>query len=136
MAEAGHHALAIDLLGSGYSSKPAPCGAAARRVDGERERQLEEVEAELSDASGRLKRVVLSADSQRHPLGSCYNFFTWAEQIVDFVQEVVRVPGGGQVAAEGGAAAGEAASESVGAATHKTFLVLSLIHISEPTRPY
>ena len=127
MAEAGHHALAIDLLGSGYSSKPAPCGAAARRVDGERERQLEEVEAELSDASGRLKRVVLSADSQRHPLGSCYNFFTWAEQIVDFVQEVVRVPGGGQVAAEGGAAAGEAASESVGAATHKTFLVCNSI---------
>jgi len=26
----------------------------------------------------------------RHPLDSCYNFYTWADQIVDFTQQIVR----------------------------------------------
>ena len=41
---------------------------------------------ELGTASGgrRVANVV-----EAHPLGSVYNFYTWAEQIDDFVQEVV-----------------------------------------------
>ena len=106
LAEAGYRAYAIDLLGSGYSSKPSATSDAAKELNGENGRFFEDdssngeiarakniamsssvlKDVELGTASGgtRLSNVDL-----RHPLGSPYNFYTWGEQIVDFTREVV-----------------------------------------------
>lgn len=85
-------AHALDLLGSGYSSRPPRDSDEARALDGqsgrfERSSSVAENVA-LGTADGARARVV---DVElRHPLDSCYNFYTWAEQICDFVEEVVR----------------------------------------------
>lgn len=42
----------------------------------------------LGTASGKMRRRG-AAVALAHPLGSCYNFYTWAEQIADFTAEVV-----------------------------------------------
>lgn len=86
LADAGFRVFAIDLLGCGYSSKPAPCGEEARAVNGENGRDLSEPEVELgtSDGGRRLAKVAL-----RHPLGSVYNFYTWSEQLCDFAEQVI-----------------------------------------------
>jgi len=86
LAEAGFRVFAIDLLGYGYSSKPAPCSEEARAISGERGRDLGAPEVELGTGDGgrRVANV-----PQAHPLGSVYNFFTWSEQLVDFAKEVM-----------------------------------------------
>ena len=86
MAEAGMRCYAIDLLGYGYSDKPAPCSDAARAISGENGRNLGAPEAELGTAWG--GRRTANVD-EAHPLGSVYNFYTWSEQLQDFVDEVV-----------------------------------------------
>ena len=89
LAAAGCRVYAIDLLGSGYSSKPYPTSPDARAISGENGRSLGAPEQPIGSASG----DVLSPRPvpQAHPVeGSAYNFFTWAEQIAEFTEEARR----------------------------------------------
>ena len=77
LAAAGFRVFAIDLLGNGYSSKPPPCGAEARALSGENGRAecaAPLADVELGDARGNAR--VAREVELRHPLGSCYNFYT------------------------------------------------------------
>ena len=93
LSEAGVTAYAIDLLGCGWSSKPHPTSDEAKALSGEKGRdELDPVATfqgvELGTASGKLRTV--SFVDKRHPVdGSCYNFYTWAEQLCDFTDEVI-----------------------------------------------
>ncbi|KAL7551833.1 hypothetical protein ACHAWF_015033 [Thalassiosira exigua] len=121
----GVRVYALDLLGSGWSSKPArdcPVASAANGENGRfvgcdsicyRERpsqpqqQQSQQQSQQRRRSGLKKarsspslpsvplgtsagghRVAPSLDL-RHPLGSPYNFYTWAEQVADFARDVV-----------------------------------------------
>jgi pimeloyl-ACP methyl ester carboxylesterase len=89
--DAGVTAYAVDLLGSGWSSKPHPTSRDA--PNGEAGRA--ELEASdffegvaLGSTSGKLREVAFV--DKRHPVrGSCYNFYTWAEQLSNFAEEVI-----------------------------------------------
>jgi pimeloyl-ACP methyl ester carboxylesterase len=108
----GYRTYAIDLLGSGYSSKPNPRSAEARILNGENGRFGEVLDCKKEQMLGNqhilsektqyqptLENVKLGTESGgrrvvkrldlRHPLLSCYNFYTWAEQISDFTRDVV-----------------------------------------------
>jgi pimeloyl-ACP methyl ester carboxylesterase len=94
LADAGYTAYAIDLLGSGYSSKPNPkddqsrklvCGESNGRFTTDNEKTKYDVT--LGTASGQLRNGV-DVDLV-HPCESPYNFFTWAEQVVDFAKDVI-----------------------------------------------
>jgi len=90
LAEAGCRAYAIDLLGNGYSSKPPPCAQESRALSGENGRSEVAsglLDVELGTASGGVRR---SDVALAHPLGSVYNFYTWAEQLTEFTQEVIQ----------------------------------------------
>jgi len=94
LGEAGVTAYAIDLLGSGWSSKPYPTSEEAQKLSGEKSREAELAEPdtfagiELGTADGRIRPVAYV--DKRHPVqGSCYNFYTWAEQLCDFTEEVI-----------------------------------------------
>lgn len=90
LASAGCRVFALDLLGSGYSSKPSPRDPAAISVSGERGREDVATVDDLGTAAGVSRRGGPFAVAQKHPCaGSPYNFFTWGEQLVDFVEEVV-----------------------------------------------
>jgi len=102
----GYRVYALDLLGSGYSSKPARDSKEAKELNGENFRFLDDdtfgnevskemkkktmtsiaKEIELGTASGNTRTADVDL---RHPLQSCYNFYTWAEQISDFTKAVV-----------------------------------------------
>mmetsp|Transcript_40610 Transcript_40610/g.83257 ORF Transcript_40610/g.83257 Transcript_40610/m.83257 type:complete len:409 (-) Transcript_40610:44-1270(-) len=93
LAKAGFRVFAIDLLGSGYSSKPAPCSEEGRAINGENGRSLDAPLVDLVDASGNGRGPI--PVPQKHPLGSVYNFFTWSEQVRDFTREIIGAPAGG-----------------------------------------
>ena len=86
--EHGLRVYAIDLLGNGYSSKPPPTGPEAQAVNGENGRDLTPPRARLGTAGGGTRDDVEVQLS--HPLGSVYNFYTWANQVSDFAAEVVK----------------------------------------------
>lgn len=107
LGNAGYRTYAIDLLGSGYSSKPSSDSPEAMALNGETgrfsmtpsmdhvmnqssERKLQAPIREnvvLGTASGG-RRIAKQLDL-RHPLNSCYNFYTWAEQVADFTKDVI-----------------------------------------------
>ncbi|KAL7486394.1 hypothetical protein ACHAW6_011998 [Cyclotella cf. meneghiniana] len=118
LGQAGYRTHALDLLGSGYSSKPLPSSLEAKLLNGERGRFYESADDNhddldrnqllqsnstrtngISKQSPIRENVVLGTASGgrrvakqldlRHPLNSCYNFFTWAEQINDFTHDVI-----------------------------------------------
>jgi len=86
LAKAGLRVYSLDLLGYGYCSKPDPYGEVAASLNGENGRDLGEPEVELGTSWGgrRTVRVAMT-----HPLGSAYNFYTWSEQLCDFIEQVV-----------------------------------------------
>jgi len=102
LGENGYRAYAIDLLGCGYSSKPPRDSPDAKLVCGESRRfdapsmdlisedafeSFAVKDVKLGTANGGFRTNV---DVElRHPLKSCYNFFTWADQIIDFTKDVV-----------------------------------------------
>lgn len=90
LEKAGYRAYAIDLLGNGYSSKPDPYSEESRSISGEKSRpdiQKDLADIELGTASGgsRVANIALA-----HPLGSVYNFFTWADQLSAFTELVIK----------------------------------------------
>eukprot|EP00638_Chattonella_subsalsa_P006665 CAMPEP_0117753846 /NCGR_PEP_ID=MMETSP0947-20121206/12485_1 /TAXON_ID=44440 /ORGANISM="Chattonella subsalsa, Strain CCMP2191" /LENGTH=401 /DNA_ID=CAMNT_0005572839 /DNA_START=75 /DNA_END=1280 /DNA_ORIENTATION=+ len=92
LAEDGYTAYALDLLGSGYSSKPPPnCAETREVVCGElpRFRDNDGIRRDviLGTANGG-QRFVAEIDL-KHPCESPYNFYTWADQINEFTSEVV-----------------------------------------------
>lgn len=99
LAAAGVTAYAVDLLGSGWSSRPFPTSPEAAALSGEVGRPevdpLSDGPATLGTAGGGTRAV--GAVPKAHPVaGSCYNFYTWAEQLCDFSREVVALtPGAG-----------------------------------------
>jgi len=81
---------ALDLLGSGYSSKPDRNTDVAKALDVQRQRFQEEDSVRKGVTLGTASGNDRVADVElRHPLDSCYNFYTWAEQICDFTKDVV-----------------------------------------------
>ena len=109
---------AIDLLGSGWSSKPSRDDPNAQLVSGENGRfvNCNSICYREANTTGRQQQGVrqrpqkirslstlqniplgtaaggnrlASSLDLRHPLGSPYNFYTWAEQITDFIHDVV-----------------------------------------------
>ena len=89
LADAGYTAYAIDLLGSGYSSKPNPndeisrklvCGEYNSRFASESETKKKGVTLGTSNGSTRNRVEV----DLLHPCKNPYNFHAWAEQVVDF----------------------------------------------------
>lgn len=87
LADQGFAVYALDMLGSGYSSKPLPYDPEAKRVSGRIEEE-DIVVGSLGTTSGAVRPGTVSVP-QRHPLDSPYNFHTWAEQVVEFCDEVV-----------------------------------------------
>lgn len=109
---------AIDLLGSGWSSKPSTMDPMAQAVSGENGRftncdstcyreanptsttnkQQQQRPTKVRSAAT-LQNTPLGTASGgnrlatslelRHPLRSPYNFYTWAEQIADFTHDVI-----------------------------------------------
>ncbi|KAL7553453.1 hypothetical protein ACHAWF_016735, partial [Thalassiosira exigua] len=102
---AGYRTYAIDLLGSGYSSKPNALSPEAKSLNGENGRFISDLDDD-DENLGHVKQhppirenVVLGTEwggrrvakqlDLRHPMNSCYNFYTWAEQISDFTRDVI-----------------------------------------------
>ena len=94
LADAGYTAYAIDLLGSGYSSKPNPkdeisrklvCGESNGRFTSESETRKKGVTLGTSNGGTRNDVEV----DLLHPCQSPYNFHTWAEQVVDFTKDII-----------------------------------------------
>ena len=103
---------AVDLLGSGWSDKPFREDTNAKLINGENGRFIDchsKCYRESNDQSAKrlhkirteatMKNVPLGTPSGgnrvasdldlRHPLGSPYNFYTWAEQLTDFVHDII-----------------------------------------------
>ncbi|KAJ1449829.1 Alpha/Beta hydrolase protein [Pelagophyceae sp. CCMP2097] len=88
LAASGCRVFAVDLLGCGYSDKPAPSDADARAASGEKDRPQSVTVGDLGTAGGKTRSNI--AVDQLHPVnGSPYNFFTWAEQLRDFSKDVM-----------------------------------------------
>lgn len=95
---------ALDLLGCGWSSKPNRDDDMAKLVNGENGRFNSGDTTCYYNSSKRKSMPILSniplgtaaggnrlASSLelRHPLGSLYNFYTWAEQLMDFTRDII-----------------------------------------------
>ncbi|GAX17532.1 hypothetical protein FisN_18Lh180 [Fistulifera solaris] len=88
LGERGYRTYAVDLLGSGYSDKPPSysphlCGEYARFKDAPS--VIKNVELGTARGETRIANVDL-----RHPVSSCYNFFTWSDLLTDFTKQVIQ----------------------------------------------
>ncbi len=88
LGECGYRTYAVDLLGSGYSDKPPSysphlCGEYARF--GDEPAVIENVALGTASGQTRIANVDL-----RHPVSSCYNFFTWSDLLTDFTKQVIQ----------------------------------------------
>ena len=113
-----YRVYAVDLFGSGWSSKPSRDDRKAQQVNGENGRFYEDKSQcfrEANDVPSGLKkfrskptlnnvplgtaaggnRLATSLDL-RHPLRSPYNFYTWSEQLADFTREVIQADADGE----------------------------------------
>lgn len=93
LGDAGYRAYALDLWGCGYSDKPAAASKAAQLCNGENGRFDSHHPSilknmELGTAKGGTKTRTVDIELT-HPLGSPYNFFTWADLVNDFCENVV-----------------------------------------------
>lgn len=84
----GYRTYAVDLLGSGYSDKPPSvsphlCGEYARFQN--EPAVLNNVELGTARGGKRIVNIDL-----RHPVSSCYNFFTWSDLLTDFTKQVIQ----------------------------------------------
>lgn len=92
LSTAGCRIYALDLLGCGYSDKPAADSAVAAAVNGELSRfdgilQSEVAESvSLGTANGKGQRV--RDVPLRHPLKSPYNMYTWSDCVSDFCRDI------------------------------------------------
>jgi pimeloyl-ACP methyl ester carboxylesterase len=108
---------ALDLLGSGWSDKPCREDDNVQLINGENGRFINCKSVCYRDSQQtdgkRLKKIrteaimknvplgtpaggnrVASELDLRHPLNSPYNFYTWSEQLNDFVHDVIHADGG------------------------------------------
>jgi pimeloyl-ACP methyl ester carboxylesterase len=91
-------AYAIDLYGCGYSDKPLADSEVAQACNGEYHRFVNDSSSDVEDgvlrnvrlgsSDGRLRSDLVDVEL-RHPIGSPYNFYTWADLIVDFCNDVI-----------------------------------------------
>lgn len=94
LGEAGYNAYAIDLFGCGFSDKPPAASAVAQKCNGENGRFENGIQPNvlknirLGTARGGDETRTVDVDL-RHPLGSPYNFYTWAELVTDFCRDVM-----------------------------------------------
>jgi pimeloyl-ACP methyl ester carboxylesterase len=90
-------AYAIDLYGCGYSDKPLADTLEAQTCNGEYRRFVNSVTTVSNDT---LRNVRLGTPDGRtrsnptdvelrHPIGSPYNFYTWADLIADFCNDII-----------------------------------------------
>ncbi len=90
-------AYAIDLYGCGYSDKPLADSDVAQACNGESHRFVN-VNSNVTDGilrnvqlgtpNGRARSELINVEL-RHPIGSPYNFYTWADLIADFCRDVI-----------------------------------------------
>lgn len=113
LAAAGMRVYAIDLLGYGKSDKPPPL--------------------EMAAACGEVARGGVVMGTDQHPLGSGYNFYTWADQLRDFASEVIADPRGALCVCNSvGSVAGLQAALDDSAAFRGVFLLdpsLRMLHV-------
>lgn len=99
IAESGYSAYALDLFGCGYSDKPPASSERAQLCNGETSRFVDSPsilhDIELGTVNGVDTRI---ADVElRHPLGSPYNFYTWADLIADFGRDIIQKNDDGKI---------------------------------------
>ncbi|GMH86963.1 hypothetical protein TrVE_jg3485 [Triparma verrucosa] len=101
LSSSGLSVYAIDLLGYGYSSKPNPKSLIAKNNASDPSSLNSETSIDFSSFPTKYNgspTAVSSYDPRigstpftdmEHPLGSAYNFYTWSEQVNDFINEIV-----------------------------------------------
>mmetsp|Transcript_16101 Transcript_16101/g.40558 ORF Transcript_16101/g.40558 Transcript_16101/m.40558 type:complete len:421 (-) Transcript_16101:101-1363(-) len=93
LADQGFRVYAIDLIGYGYSDKPDPQSMAS--VNGELKRDLSSYLRFAKEGTPSWGPVgTTHFTDMGHPLGSGYNFYTWADQLADFSEQVIKDPKG------------------------------------------
>lgn len=87
LADEGYTAYALDLMGSGYSSKPSPrCEKSREIICGELRYFQDKDQCKYNVSLGTRTVPIMEL---KHPCESPYNFYTWSQQVNDFAKEIV-----------------------------------------------